>query len=82
MDCERAVELLSARLDHELSADDAAGLEPHLRDCPACRAVADALGAYHIRSCATPSSRAARPPPPRREQVNARLPGVAARSRP
>jgi ferric-dicitrate binding protein FerR (iron transport regulator) len=43
MDCERAVSLISARLDGEISADDRAALEAHLSECPACRATAEAF---------------------------------------
>src|SRR5690348_2950629 len=43
MNCERAIELISARIDGELSAADEAALEGHLAECPACAAAAEAF---------------------------------------
>ena len=43
MNCERAIALISARIDGELSPADAAALEAHLADCPACAATAEAF---------------------------------------
>src|SRR5262245_7042908 len=43
MDCDQALALLSARLDGELDAADAAALDAHLRDCPGCRAAEQGL---------------------------------------
>src|SRR5688572_14597166 len=43
MNCDDALNLISARLDGELSADRRAPLEEHLASCPACREVADGL---------------------------------------
>jgi ferric-dicitrate binding protein FerR (iron transport regulator)/tetratricopeptide (TPR) repeat protein len=43
MNCERAIELISARIDGELSPADEAALELHLGDCPACAATAEAF---------------------------------------
>jgi anti-sigma factor RsiW len=37
MDCHETVELLSAHLDHELSASEEQRVRDHLRDCCACR---------------------------------------------
>ena len=47
MNCEHAVTLLSARVDHEIQPDDRALLEAHLADCPACRATAEAFALQH-----------------------------------
>ena len=47
MNCERGLEQLSARLDGELSADEAAELEAHLARCPSCRALAQQLEQLH-----------------------------------
>jgi hypothetical protein len=43
VDCERALNLVSARVDREIGPDDAAALNAHLADCPACRAAEDAF---------------------------------------
>jgi hypothetical protein len=43
VDCERALNLVSARLDREIRPDDAADLDAHLAACPACRAAEDAF---------------------------------------
>jgi hypothetical protein len=40
MDCEQANNFLSARLDGELAAQDAASLDAHLAGCPDCRITA------------------------------------------
>ena len=45
--CERCTQLLSARLDGELTAREAQELEAHLADCPECRALAEELEAIH-----------------------------------
>src|SRR5436853_2771357 len=45
MTCEEALNLICARLDRELAAEDAARLEAHLADCIACRATVDAMAA-------------------------------------
>ena len=47
MDCEHAVALISARLDHEIQPDDFALLERHLADCSDCRATAEAFVLQH-----------------------------------
>lgn len=44
MDCEQAVEAISAALDGELSEEEQAGLDAHLAGCPACRALAEDFG--------------------------------------
>ena len=46
-DCERALELISAELDGELTDGESAWLEAHLADCPDCRALADDFAAMH-----------------------------------
>jgi hypothetical protein len=43
VDCERALNLVSARLDREVRPDDAAALDAHLADCPACRAAEESF---------------------------------------
>jgi anti-sigma factor RsiW len=43
MRCRKAQRLLSRRIDGLLSAPDAAALEVHLADCPACRFAAERL---------------------------------------
>ena len=43
MTCEEALALLSARLDGQLGAEEAAALEAHLASCPRCRALAAEL---------------------------------------
>ena len=47
MNCERCLEQLSARLDGELPAGEAAELEAHLAQCPSCRALAQQLEQLH-----------------------------------
>ncbi len=47
MNCEQAIHLISARIDHEIQLDDRALLEMHLQDCEACRATADAFDLQH-----------------------------------
>lgn len=41
MNCERYLDLISARLDGELTAQEEAELSAHLQECPECRAIAD-----------------------------------------
>ena len=45
--CEQALDLLSARLDGDLTPEEAAGLEEHLSHCPDCRALAADLEELH-----------------------------------
>jgi ferric-dicitrate binding protein FerR (iron transport regulator) len=47
MECDQANKLISARLDGEISAEDAALLEGHLPGCADCRSAADAMAADH-----------------------------------
>ena len=39
LDCDQALELLSAKIDGALTAEESAALEEHLAACPACRAL-------------------------------------------
>lgn len=48
MRCEEALELLSARLDGELTAQEERELEDHLSACPACRELGEELSALHF----------------------------------
>jgi ferric-dicitrate binding protein FerR (iron transport regulator) len=43
MDCEQALTLISARLDHEIAPADRARLDAHVAECPACSATAEAF---------------------------------------
>lgn len=45
--CEKYTELISAKLDGELSGAEELALEAHLASCPACRALAEELAAIH-----------------------------------
>jgi len=56
MQCEDAINLISARIDGELSADDRSLLEAHLSECANCRAMAEAMqlqDAQLVRAFAT-----------------------------
>lgn len=46
-DCDRALELISAKIDGELTGEEAAWLENHLEHCPDCRALAADFAALH-----------------------------------
>ena len=46
-DCDRALELISRRLDGDLEPEEAGELESHLAACPACRALAAELESVH-----------------------------------
>lgn len=48
--CDEFLDLISAALDNELSADDSAALNEHLNQCCACRALFDDLCALHDAS--------------------------------
>lgn len=43
MDCEKAIELVSAAVDREIAPDDRAALDAHLAGCADCRATSDAF---------------------------------------
>ena len=47
MDCQRCCELLSARLDGELTGEEERELEAHLKECPGCRTLAEQLSGLH-----------------------------------
>ena len=46
--CDEIVELISASLDGELSADEQTALDEHIARCPACSALLDDLRALHM----------------------------------
>src|SRR6266850_6766 len=45
MTCETATNLISCRIDGEISAAEQSALDEHLSTCPACRATMDVLSA-------------------------------------
>lgn len=47
MSCEKYLDLISARLDGELTAQEQTDLTAHLQTCPACRAIAGELEGMH-----------------------------------
>lgn len=47
MSCEKYLDLISARLDGELTTQEEAELTAHLQTCPACRAIAAELEGLH-----------------------------------
>lgn len=47
MSCEKYLDLISARLDGDLSPEDENALTAHLSQCPACRALAEDLRGLH-----------------------------------
>lgn len=47
MDCNKYFELISARLDGELTQSEKAALTAHLQECPACRAIAKDMEGLH-----------------------------------
>src|SRR5438445_3288963 len=47
MDCEQAITLISAEIDHEIQADERDRLTAHLRDCSNCAATAEAFRLQH-----------------------------------
>src|SRR5271163_3569869 len=47
MDCERALNLISARLDHEIGPDDLSWLDTHLAECADCRVTAASFALQH-----------------------------------
>jgi ferric-dicitrate binding protein FerR (iron transport regulator) len=49
MDCEQSLNLLSARLDGEITAEESAALDGHLAACADCRAAGEAMAAQHGR---------------------------------
>lgn len=77
MTCETAIELISAKLDGELTADQAAQLDRHLAQCSACRALLEELTAIHA-AC---GGLEAAPPAALREQILQNLPAQKAAPR-
>lgn len=47
MTCDKALDLISARLDGELTAREEAALTAHLQECSACRAIANDMKTLH-----------------------------------
>jgi len=47
MNCERYLDLISARLDGEVTVQEEAELTAHLQECPACRAIAQQMQGLH-----------------------------------
>lgn len=47
MNCDKYLDLISARLDGELTAQEEADLTAHLQSCPACRAIAEDMKGLH-----------------------------------
>ena len=58
MACQRYYELISARLDGELSQEEERELENHLALCPGCRALAEQLSGLHEDFSALEEARA------------------------
>lgn len=48
LDCEQALDLISAKLDGALTAEESAALEEHLAACPACRALLADFEELHL----------------------------------
>ena len=48
LDCVQALELISAKLDGPLTAEESAALEEHLAACPACRALQADFEELHV----------------------------------
>lgn len=67
--CDQALDLLSARLDGDLTPEEAAGLEEHLSHCPDCRALAADLEEMH----AAMPGLYQEPPPELKERVMAQI---------
>lgn len=70
MDCELALEALSAALDGELSPQETRELNAHLDQCPACRALSQELSALHDACGALEVT----PPLALKDQIMAHLP--------
>ncbi|MBQ2202838.1 MAG: zf-HC2 domain-containing protein, partial [Oscillospiraceae bacterium] len=50
MNCEQIYELLSARLDGALSAEDEARVQAHLDACPDCRRLYEAMASIEKKT--------------------------------
>lgn len=72
--CEDYLELISAGLDGELTAEESAALEAHLAQCSACRAAQEELAALQAQVAAL----RAEPPADLTEQIMARVRAEAA----
>lgn len=48
MTCDKALDLISARLDGELSPQEESALTAHLQACPACRAINNEMEFLHV----------------------------------
>lgn len=70
MTCDTALELMSAALDGELTAEEQAQLDCHLAQCEPCRALFEDLTAIH-HAC---GDWEAAPPPELREKILSNLP--------
>lgn len=60
MDCSNYIDLISARLDGQLTAQEEVALTAHLQECPACRAIANDL--QTLRSSFTQTGEVDAPP--------------------
>lgn len=60
--CEEALELISARLDGELTAAEQAGLDAHLASCPECRALQADFQKLHASLTEAAAAWRAQPP--------------------
>lgn len=69
MDCNQALEYISAALDGELTAEEVAELDAHLADCPECQALAEEFGILSVAL----SDMEEVPPPGLAEQIKTRL---------
>ena len=69
MDCNQALEYISAALDGELTAEEVAELDAHLADCPECQALAEEFGILSVAL----SDMEEVPPPDLAEQIKTRL---------
>lgn len=70
MDCQQALEAISAALDGELSPRERRELNAHLEKCPTCRALYQDFSAIHD-AC---SGLEVTPPPELKDQITAHLP--------
>lgn len=71
MNCENALELISASLDGELTAAEEAQLREHLAQCPACRALQAELAGLQVN---TQAALEANPPPELKANILKNLP--------
>jgi anti-sigma factor RsiW len=64
--CDQALELISAKLDNMLTAEESAALEEHLALCPDCRAL---LADFQAMQAALPGALEAQPPAGLKEDI-------------